>query len=128
MRVKQHLENSWNDFVTRPLNSHAGGVRHCLRRHRKWNFLVSRSLFRVNFYFKNGCKNKLENNNEKSCSWSRNRVYQKIDFKAVWPRNDHAASVGVDFDPLFHLNQIKNKNLYVYCYVFLVFFKLLRSK
>ena len=34
----------------------------------------------------------------KSCSWSRNRVCLKIDFKAIWPRNGHAASVGVKVD------------------------------
>ena len=54
-------------------------------------------VFFMNFDFKNGCKNEFEDNNEKSCNLSRNRVFHKIDFKAVWPRNDHAASVGVKF-------------------------------
>ena len=47
----------------------------------------------MNFHFKNGCKNELKDNNEKSCSWSRNRISQIIDFEAVWLRNGHAASV-----------------------------------
>ena len=50
--------------------------------------------FSMIFHFKNGCKNEFKYNNEKSCSWSR-RVSHKIDFKAVWLRNGHAASVGV---------------------------------
>ena len=40
-------------------------------------------------------KNEFKDNNDKSCGLSRRRVYHKIDFKAVWPRNGHAASVGV---------------------------------
>ena len=47
------------------------------------------------FDLNNRCKNEFKDNNEKSCSWSRNRVFHKIDFKAVWPRDGHAASVGV---------------------------------
>ena len=49
----------------------------------------------VNFDFKNDCKNEFYDNNEKSCSRPRKRVSHKIDFKAVWPRNGHAASVRV---------------------------------
>ena len=55
---------------------------------------MSRNFF-LNFDYKNEYKNELEDNKEKSCSWSRKRVSHKIDFKAVWPRNVHAASVGV---------------------------------
>ena len=57
---------------------------------RKWNFLVSRNFF-IDLDFKNGCKNEFKDNDEKSCSWSRNSVSPKIDFKAVWARNSHAA-------------------------------------
>ena len=47
------------------------------------------------FDFKNRCKNKFNDNNEKSCSKSRNRVFCKIDFKVQWLRNSFADSVGV---------------------------------
>ena len=60
----------------------------------KGNFLCQ-EIFSINFDFKNGCKNEFEDNNEKSYSRSRKRVCHKIDFKAVWPHNGHAASVGV---------------------------------
>ena len=36
-------------------------------------FFVVKEFFFVNFYFKNGCKNESEDNNEKSCSRFRNR-------------------------------------------------------
>ena len=52
-------------------------------------------IFRINFDFKNGYKNEFKDKNEKSWSWSRYRVSNKIDLKAVWPRNGHAAIVGV---------------------------------
>ena len=51
----------------------------------------------LEFWFKNGCKNEIKDNNEKSSSWSRNRVSHKIDLKAVWPLDGHAASLGVKF-------------------------------
>ena len=51
--------------------------------------------FFYEFWLKNSCKNGFKDNTEKSYSWSRNRVSHKIDFKAVWPRNGHADSVGV---------------------------------
>ena len=50
----------------------------------------------MNFDFKDGCKNEFKGNNEKSCSWTRNRVSHKIDFKAQRLRNGHADSVGVN--------------------------------
>ena len=50
----------------------------------------------MNFDSENGYQIEFKDNNEKSCSWSRNRYSQKIDFKAVWPRNGHADSVGVN--------------------------------
>ena len=57
------------------INSHAVGVRY--------------------FLCDIGCKNEFRDNNEKSCSWSKKRVSNKNDFKAQWPRNGHADSVGV---------------------------------
>ena len=60
-----------------------------------WNFFGVKEFFFMNFDFKNRCKNEFKDNNEKSCSWSRNRVSHKIDFKALWPRNGKADSVGV---------------------------------
>ena len=59
-------------------------------------FLLSRNFF-MNFDLNNSCKNEFKDNKEKSCSWSRNRVSHKIDFRAVWPRNGHAASLGVKY-------------------------------
>ena len=50
------------------------------------------------FDFKNGCKNEFNDNKEKSCSWSRNRVSWQIDFKVQWLRNSHADSVEVNND------------------------------
>ena len=37
-------------------------------------FFGVKEFFFVNFYFKNGCKNELGDNNEKSCSRFKNRV------------------------------------------------------
>ena len=54
----------------------------------------------MNFDFKNGCKNEFKDNNEKSSSWSRKRISHKDDFKAVWPLNGHAASVGVKIETI----------------------------
>ena len=62
---------------------------------RKWIFFGVKEFFFMNFDFKNRCKNEFKDNNEKSCSSSRNRVSHKIDLKAQWPRNGHADSVGV---------------------------------
>ena len=55
----------------------------------------AKEFFNMNFDYKNGCKNEFKDNNEKSCSWSRNRVSPKIDFEAQWLHNGHADSVGV---------------------------------
>ena len=35
-------------------------------------------------WFKKRCKNEFKDNNEQLCSWSRNRVSQKIGVTAVW--------------------------------------------
>ena len=48
----------------------------------------------MNFDVKTSCQNEFEDNNEKSCSSSRKTVSHKIDFKAIWPQNGHADSVG----------------------------------
>ena len=63
-------------------------------------FFGVKEFFRMNLDFKNGCKNEFQDNNEKSCSWSRNKVPHKIDFKAVVQRNGHAVSVGVKISNL----------------------------
>ena len=63
----------------------------------------------MNFDFKNGCKNEFYDNNEKSCTWSRKRVSYKIDFKAVWLRNGHAANVGVKGKRATRFNEIFRK-------------------
>ena len=62
----------------------------------KWNFFGAKEFFYMIFDLKNGCKNEFKDNNEKSCSWSRNRVSRKIDFKVYWRRNSHTDSVGVN--------------------------------
>ena len=59
------------------------------------NFFGVKEFFYMNLYLKNSCRNEFKDNNEKSCSWSRNRVSPKIKFKAQWLRNGHADSVGV---------------------------------
>ena len=60
------------------LNSHAVGVRYCLRcrygrccRASKKKFFGAKEFFHMIFDFKNGCKNEFNDNNEKSCSCSR---------------------------------------------------------
>ena len=58
-------------------------------------FFGAKDFFYMIFDFKNGCKNKFNDNNEKSCSWSRNKVSCKIYFNVQWLRNSHADSVGV---------------------------------
>ena len=90
------LKNKW---IT--INSHVVGVRYYLRcryghcaaileffslflsilvyenRALKMKFLWCQRIFFMNFGFKNGCKNEFKDNNEKSCSSSRNRVLTK---------------------------------------------------
>ena len=63
----------------------------------KMKFFYAKEFFYMIFDFKNGCKNEFKDDNEKSCSWSRNRVSDKIDFKVQWLRNSHADSMGVNF-------------------------------
>ena len=58
-------------------------------------FFGAKEFFYMIFGFKNGYKNEFKDNNEKSCSWSRNRVTRKIDSKVQWLRNSHADSVRV---------------------------------
>ena len=58
----------------------------------------------MNFDFKNWCKNEFKDY-EKTCSLRRNKIFHKIDFKAVWPRDGHADGVRL-FKRLF-LNQFK---------------------
>ena len=62
---------------------------------RKWIFFRAKEFFYMIFDFTNGGKNEIKDHNQKSCSWFRNRVSRKIDFKALWLRNGHADSVGV---------------------------------
>ena len=65
---------------------------------------------------------------EKSCSWSRNRVSNKIDFKGIWPRNGHADSVGArepmpELKPWFYLFidfLINDFYFYILTYFFLI--------
>ena len=64
----------------------------------KIKFFGGQGIFFKNFYSRNGCKNEFKDNNEKSCSWSRKSFSHKIDFEALWPRNGHAASVGVNLN------------------------------
>ena len=59
-------------------------------------FFGAKEFFYMIFDFKNDCRNEFKDNNKKSCSWSRNRVSHKIDFKVQWMRNGHADSVGVN--------------------------------
>ena len=66
-----------------------------------YEFFFTTLIYDFYFFFltsglNNWCENKFRENNEKSCSWSRNRVSNNIDFRAVWPRNGHAARVGVN--------------------------------
>ena len=64
----------------------------------------------MNLDFENGCKNEFKDKNEKSSSWSRNRISHKIDFKAVWPIKGHATSVGVKIETIS--NSDENSKLY----------------
>ena len=48
-----------------------------------------KEFFFVYYDFKNGCKNEFEDNNEKSCSWFKNKVPQKIDFRADGTHESH---------------------------------------
>ena len=45
--------------------------------------MAAQEFFFENFDFINECKNEFKGNNENSCSWSRNRVSRKVDFKAA---------------------------------------------
>ena len=54
-------------------------------------FFGAKEFFYIIFDF----KNEFKDNNDTSCSSSRNRVSRKIDFKVQWLFNSHADSVGV---------------------------------
>ena len=56
---------------------------------RKWIFSCQ-GFFYNNFDLENECKNDFNDNNEKFCSWSRNRVSNKIDFTAIWTQESIA--------------------------------------
>ena len=43
----------------------------------KMKFFSCQGIFRMNFDWKNGCKNEFKDNNEKSWSWSRNKILTK---------------------------------------------------
>ena len=95
--------NLWLTFsYFQPLSQHCLQCRFTLitnisvyeNRALKMKYFWSQGTFFNEFWFQNGCKNEFKDNTEKSCIWSRNRVSHKIDFKAVWPRNGHADSVG----------------------------------
>ena len=55
----------------------------------------SQRFFLGKFDLKNGCKNEFENNIEKKCSWSKNRVSHEIDFKAVWTHESYPTAWGL---------------------------------
>ena len=67
----------------------------------------------MSFDFENGFLKEFKDNNEISCSLSRNTVSHEIDFKAVWLRNGHAASLGVNIQKFYDLKEVKTlvKNL-----------------
>ena len=67
-------------------------------------FFGAKEFLNMKFDFKKGCKNEFKDTNEKSCSWSRNRVSHEIDFKALWLRNGHADSVRVKLKIYILLN------------------------
>ena len=50
----------------------------------KIRFFWCQGTFFMNFDSKNECKNEFKDNNEKSCSWSRNKISQKFRF---WSRD-----------------------------------------
>ena len=58
-------------------------------------FFSAKEFLYMIFDYKNGYKNKFNDNNEKSCTWSRNMVSCKKDFKVQWLRDSHVDSVGV---------------------------------
>ena len=64
----------------------------------KMKFFWSQGFFFINFDSKNEFKSEYNDKNEKIFSWSRNRISQKIDLKAVGPRNSHTDSVEDNID------------------------------
>ena len=48
--------------------------------------------------FKNRCKNELQDNNENSCSSFKNKVPQKIDFRADGTNESHPTALELRFD------------------------------
>ena len=72
----------------------------------------------MKFDLKNGYKNELKDNNEKSYSWSRNRVSHKIDFKAQWAiGNDRATAMPTAWE----LIKIKKKFRYFFTFFSMLF-------
>ena len=53
----------------------------CLR---KWQYFGAKEFYFTNFDFRNGCRNKFQDHDEKLWSWFRNRHSLKIDFANVW--------------------------------------------
>ena len=50
-------------------------------------------IFFMNFDFQNECKNEFQDNNEKSCSWFKNRVPPKTDFRVVETHESHPTAL-----------------------------------
>ena len=55
----------------------------------KWIIFWCQGFFSLNLNVKNGCKNEFQDNNEKFCSWFKNRVPLKIDFRADGTYESH---------------------------------------
>ena len=72
----------------------------CLR---KWNFFGVKEFFFVYNDFKNWCKIKFQDNNEKSCSWFKNNVTQKIDFRADGTHKSHPTTWELIYHPKFYI-------------------------
>ena len=63
-------------------------------------FFWCQGIFFVNFDFKNRCKNKFEDNNEKPCSRFKTRIPLKIDFKTDWTNESNPTA----WELIFNLN------------------------
>ena len=84
-------------ITLRNFNSEAVGVRYCLG---CWKGLVKNWPLKMKFFwfqgvfsvyndFQNWCENEIQDNNEKSCNWFKNKGPQKIDFRADGTHRSH---------------------------------------
>ena len=79
---------------------------------RKWFFFWCQGFFSWILILKR-CKNEFQDNKEKSCSWFKKKVPQKIEFSAVWTHVSHPTALTLKVKRKLLISAFK-KHLYLH--------------